>query len=114
MSSGSDVSKSEAPMAWRKMASAPKDGSRILVVIRASEQGPSDVDVVRWTHAKRTGQECWVSTDSSHDCAIIYDEWEIAFWMPLPATIPPVRTPDLASRLPRLPREGEEMGGSGI
>lgn len=96
---------------WKPMARAPKDGSRILVVIRASEQGPSDVDVVRWGRPKRSGDDCWVSTDSSHDCAIIYEEVELAFWMPLPSTIAPVRTPDLASRLPEVP---EETGGSGI
>ena len=38
---------------WRRIASAPKDGSRILAVIRGTEQGPADVDVVRWTLHKR-------------------------------------------------------------
>lgn len=100
---------------WRPMASAPKDGSRILVVIRASEQGGSDVDVVRWARPTRgRSDECWLSTDSSADCPINYEDWEVAFWMPLPSSIPPVRTPGLAARLPRAPREGEEMGGSGI
>jgi hypothetical protein len=100
--------------AWKPMASAPKDGSRILVVIRASEQGPADVDVVRWTRPTRAEDDCWVSTDSSHDCAIIYEDWEVAFWMPLPPTFAPVKTTDMASRLPRVPREGEETEGSGI
>ena len=99
---------------WRKMTSAPKDGSRILVVIRGSEQGPADVDVVRWTHHKRDAEPCWVSTDSSADCAIVYEGWEVAFWMPLPASIAPVRTPGLAAQLPDFPRDGQETGGSGI
>ena len=99
---------------WRKMASAPKDGSRIIVVIRASEQGPADVDVVRWDKPRRATDECWVSSDSSADCAIIYEEWEVAFWMPLPSSMPTVKTPDMASRLPDFPRDGQEIGGSGI
>lgn len=102
-------------MSWRPMKSAPKDGSSILVVIRASEQGPSDVDVVRWTHPSRNrADDCWISTDSSHDCPIVYEDWEVAYWMPLPSTIAPVRTPDLATRVPRIPKADEEIGGSGI
>jgi len=31
---------------WRNMRTAPRDGSRILVTIRASEQGPGAVDLV--------------------------------------------------------------------
>ena len=99
---------------WRKMATAPKDGSRVLVVIRASEQGPADVDVVRWTRPRRAPDECWVSTDSSADCAIVYEDWEVAFWMPLPSSIAPVKTPGLAAQLPDFPRDGLEIGGSGI
>ena len=99
---------------WRPMITAPKDGTRIIVVIRQSEQGPADIDVVRWAHPRRSGEPCWTSTDSSHDCAIMYDDWEVANWMPLPSTMPGVRTPDMASRLPAYPRDGQETGGSGI
>lgn len=99
---------------WRKMSEAPKDGTKIIVVIRASEQGPADVDVVSWDQPERAADKCWVSTDSSGGCAIIYEDWEVAHWIPLPSSLPGVRTPDLASRLPALPRAGEETGGSGI
>ena len=99
---------------WRKMAGAPKDGTRILVIIRASEQGPADVDVVRWTNHKRDVEPCWVSTDSSADAPIAYDDWEVAYWMPLPSSIAPVRAPGLAAKLPEFPRDGLEIGGSGI
>jgi hypothetical protein len=98
------------PEQWRSMESAPKDGTRIIVVIRASEQGASDVDVVRWAKPKAHGEYCWVATDSELNFAIIYDEWEVAHWMPLPSWAPPYKTPDLASKLPELP-EGD---GSGI
>ena len=32
---------------WRPLITAPKDGTWIIVVIRQSEQGPADVEVVR-------------------------------------------------------------------
>ena len=41
---------------------------------------------------------------TSHDCVIIYDDIEMANWMPLPSTMPSVRTPDMANGLPALPR----------
>ena len=99
---------------WRPMASAPKDGTRIIVVIRASEQGPADVDVVRWDRPRRNADPCWTSTDSNHDCAIAYEDWEVSFWMALPSTVPSVKTPDLMGRLPIVPSAGHESGGSGI
>jgi len=33
---------------WRSMESAPKDGTAVLASVRASEQGPAEIDVVRW------------------------------------------------------------------
>jgi hypothetical protein len=95
---------------WRPMTTAPKDGTRIIVVIRASEQGSSDIDVVRWAKPKSHGEYCWTSVDSDQNCAVIYDEWEVAHWMPLPAWSPPFKTPGLAAKLPEPP-EGD---GSGI
>ena len=38
---------------WRNMASAPRDGSRILVTVRSSEQGPAEVDMAYWSRAER-------------------------------------------------------------
>jgi hypothetical protein len=99
------------PEQWRPMESAPQDGTRIIVVVRASEQGASDVDVVRWAKPKSYGEYCWVATDSDLNFAVIYDNWELAHWMPLPAWAAPFKTPDLASRLPEPPPEGD---GSGI
>ncbi len=98
---------------WRSMSTAPKDGSRIIVVIRAGEQGPADIDVVRWDRPRRNADLCWTSTDSSHDCAIVYEDWEVSFWMPLPSTLPPSKTPSLMARLPLVPSAGDDIG-SGI
>ncbi|MGP0061888.1 MAG: hypothetical protein ACLPID_21705 [Beijerinckiaceae bacterium] len=96
---------------WRPMATAPKDGTRIIVLTRATEQGPSDVDVVRWTKPPNLGDYCWTATDSDHSCTIIYDNWEVAYWMPMPSGMAPYKTPHLASKLPPPP---EEEDGSGI
>ena len=45
------------------MASAPKDGTLVLVAIRESEQGPAQVDVARWTKPARANEKCWVSAE---------------------------------------------------
>jgi hypothetical protein len=95
---------------WQPMSKAPKDGTRIIVVTRATEQGPPDVDVVRWVKPKSHGEFCWVSTDSDRESVLIYDEWEVANWMPLPSWSPPYKTAGLAARLPGPP----EAEGSGI
>jgi hypothetical protein len=96
---------------WQPMATAPKDGSRVLVVVRATEQGPSEVDVARWTKPEPAADACWVATDSDYECVIAYAESELAFWMPLPSMLPPqVRDAYRAS----IPPEADEMSGSGI
>ena len=99
---------------WQRMAKAPKDGTRILVSIRSTEQGSAEVDVVRWTKPRRASDPCWTSTDSSHDCTIMYEDWELTYWMPLPTGMPVVKTPGLAARLPSPPEASDEFDGSGI
>ena len=49
---------------WREMATAPRDGTRILVTVRNSEQGPAEVDVAHWARADQFGIEGWRSADS--------------------------------------------------
>lgn len=95
---------------WRPMAGAPKDGSRILVTIRPSEQGPAEVDLAFWSNGDRFGGEGWRSSDSSPGRIIAYPEPELKCWMPLP-------TANLARTLLPLPWEGKderELDGSGI
>jgi hypothetical protein len=77
---------------WQPMANAPRDGTRVLVAIRASEQGPAEVDVARWGRAEPAGEECWVASDSDHECIITYAEGELTSWMPLPTTLPKLRS----------------------
>ncbi len=75
----------EEPVRWRNMRSAPRDGSRILVTIRASEQGPGAVDLVFWSRGDQYGAEAWRSSDSAPGRIISYAEPELKCWMPLPA-----------------------------
>ena len=75
---------------WQAMASAPKDGTRVLVAVRASEQGPAEVDVVRWAKAGRSGEAGWIATDSDSGAPFVYAETELSSWMPLPTPLPPL------------------------
>lgn len=101
-------------LSWQPIAKAPKDGSRILVTIHSTEQGDTEVDVVRWTKSPRDDEFCWMSTDSSFDCPVMYENWELTFWMPLPSWFPNVKAPGMASQLPAAPGPGDELDGSGI
>lgn len=96
---------------WRHMATAPTDGTRILVTVRPVEQGPADVDLVYWTRGDRLGPEGWRSADSEPGRVIGYAEPELRGWMPLPAAAPGAPAPTLPA-----PYEGDEIefDGSGI
>ena len=101
----------EAPDRWRKMASAPRDGSRVLVTVRASEQGPAEVDVAYWARRDQFGDEGWRAGDSNPGCVIGYAEPELKCWMPLPSA-------NLSRASPALPvpweGDDEYLDGSGI
>ncbi|MDO9416475.1 hypothetical protein [Pararhizobium sp.] len=75
----------DEPDKWRAMAKAPKDGSRILVTVRPSEQGPAEVDLAYWSSGDHSGPEGWRAADSSPGCVIEYAEPELKCWMPLPS-----------------------------
>jgi hypothetical protein len=70
---------------WRQMASAPRDGSRILVTIRPSEQGSAEVDLAYWSNGDQFGGEGWRASDSSPGQIIEYAEPELKCWMPMPS-----------------------------
>ncbi len=92
---------------WRHMSSAPKDGSRILVTIRPSEQGPAEVDVAYWARADQFGSEGWRAADSHPGQVFGYAEPELRCWMPLPKAN--------ASGMPSpWDEESEQLDGSGI
>lgn len=73
------------PDRWRHMASAPKDGTRILVTVRSSEQGPAEVDLAYWSNGDQFGAEGWRASDSSPGRIIAYAEPELKCWMPMPS-----------------------------
>src|SRR5260370_6342960 len=95
---------------WQPMASAPRNGTRVLVAIRASEQGPAEVDVARWAKPEPGAEERWVASDSDHECVIAYAEAELVSWMPLPSTMPQRRSAYQGI----APPTDEKMSGSGI
>jgi hypothetical protein len=76
---------------WQDLDIAPRDGTRVLVLIRASEQGPAEVDVARWAKPDRSHEACWVSSDSDQGCAIVYAESDLEGWMALPSPMPRLR-----------------------
>ncbi len=90
---------------WRRMHSAPRDGTRILVTVRDSEQGPAQVDVAHWARADQYGMEGWRSANSHPGQIIGYAEPELKCWMPLPTA---------GAAQPSPWEEGEELFGSGI
>jgi hypothetical protein len=96
---------------WRPMPTAPKDGARILVTVRASEQGPAEVDVVKWARQERSGEAGWIATDSDPAARIIYADAELSAWMPLPTVLPKLRSVRVATG---EPYSGEESDGSAI
>lgn len=98
---------------WARMEDAPRDGARIIVAVRSTEQGPAEVDVARWARPGRGQDKCWIAADSDHDCVIAYVESELACWMPLPSSSDGLRASVDAAALPEVPPD-EEMGGSGI
>lgn len=99
------------PSQWRSMATAPKDGTRILVTVRQAEQGAADVDVAYWAAADTSGIEGWRAADSYPGSIIPYADPEIVCWMPLPGA-----GQDGAANLP-APWAGDDpamLDGAGI
>ena len=101
------------PGRWFTMKTAPRDGRRVLVTLRASEQGPAQVDVAYWAPQDRSGIEGWRSSDSHPGRIVAYADDELQCWMPLPSA-----NANEAAALPDMPEpfagEEEELDGSGI
>lgn len=93
---------------WRRMGSAPRDGTRILVTVRPSEQGPAAVDTAYWEAGSRGLEGGWRAADSHPDCIIGYQQSELMGWMPLPLPGSP------ATRRPMTEELAPESDGSGI
>jgi len=98
---------------WEPMSTAPRDGTLVLAAIRATEQGPAEVDAVRWAKSARTSEEGWVANDSDPFARIIYAEPELTCWSPLPTQMPNLRSAPTEPRPARTP-DNDEMDGSAI
>ena len=100
---------------WASMTTAPRDGSLVLVHVRASEQGPAEIDAVRWAVSARSGEEGWVANDSDPFARVAYGEGELAGWSPLPTQLPLLRSQRLAAGAPAPSSDApDEEGGGGI
>ncbi|MDE0923107.1 hypothetical protein, partial [Aurantimonas coralicida] len=99
---------------WRAMREAPRDGSRILATVRASEQGPAEVDVVRWTAPRGAFEPEWIATDSDPACLVTYGDDELVAWMPIPSPTLPSAAAETSWPQPANERDFEEESGSGI
>lgn len=97
---------------WEPMATAPRDGSPVLARLRATEQGPAEVDTVRWSTSARSREEGWVANDSDPEARVVYAENELSAWQPLPGQMPRLRAE--RQRKPQPIPTPEEGDGSGV
>ena len=98
---------------WAPMSTAPRDGTLVLAAIRATEQGPAEVDAVRWAKSARTGEEGWVANDSDPFARFIYSEPELTCWSPLPTQMPKLRSATAEPPKAREP-DADQNDGSAI
>ncbi len=98
---------------WAGMSTAPRDGSLVLVRVRASEQGPAEIDAVRWAVSARSGEEGWVANDSDPFARVVYGEGELAGWSPLPTQMPALRSDAACRRRPAASLRHARRGGRG-
>lgn len=94
---------------WQDMARAPRDGTRVLVEVKASEQGAAEVDIVRWAKIGSAADAGWVSTESDPGAPVFYAEAELSGWMALPSLLP-----KQGGRGKRSRGSDSEVDGSGI
>ncbi len=96
---------------WEPMRTAPRDGTLVRARVRATEQGPAEIDTVRWARSARSGEEGWVANDSDPFARVVYAEVELSGWMPLPSQRPGARPKKVAAPEPSPP---DEIDGAGI
>ena len=99
------------PAPWQPIATAPRDGTLVLVKIRATEQGPGEFDMVRWSKSARSAEESWVATDSDPFARVAYADNELVAWLPLPGQLPKLRSTPAAQGGSAT---ADETDGSGV
>jgi hypothetical protein len=94
------------------METAPRDGTLVKVWLKASEQGPAQVDVVRWARSARSGDGAWVASDSDQEARVAYSDGDLECWLPLPTQErAPRRTPEAEVE---MDTDAGEVDGGGI
>jgi hypothetical protein len=91
---------------------APRDGRPVVVWLKASEQGPAQMDVVRWARSAQTGEGAWVASDSDQVARVAYSDADLECWLPLP-TQGAVRPATAAPRRD-IDTDSGEVDGGGI
>jgi hypothetical protein len=96
------------------METAPRDGTLVKVWLKASEQGPAQMDVVRWTES-RSGEGAWVASDSDQFARVFYSDADLECWVPLPTQVPAGRRQGDGGRTGRaIDTDSGEVDGGGI
>ena len=91
---------------------APRDGRPVVVWLKASEQGPAQMDVVRWASSAQTGEGAWVANDSDQVARVAYSDADLECWLPLPTQGPEPRPKGLRQR--DIDTDSGEVDGGGI
>src|SRR5262245_10707075 len=91
------------------IATAPRDGRPVVVWLKASEQGPAQMDVVRWARSAQSGDGAWVANDSDRVARVAYADADLECWLPLPTQSAERRAPEPAPR--ELDTDSGELDG---
>jgi len=97
------------------MDSAPRDGTLVKVWLKASEQGPAQMDVVRWATSARSEEGAWVASDSDQLARVIYSDADLECWVPLPTQVPAAdRAAETGTGPGAIDTDSGEIDGGGI
>jgi hypothetical protein len=91
---------------------APRDGTLVLVWLKASEQGPAQKDVVRWARSAQSGAGAWVARDSDQVARVFYSDADLQCWVPLPTQRPDAQREPQGRR--EIDTDSGELDGGGI
>ena len=94
------------------METAPRDGTLVKVWLKASEQGPAQMDVVRWAKSPHSGEGAWLASDSDQMARVIYSDADLECWVPLPTQLQATRRDE--EPLGAVDTDSGEIDGGGI
>lgn len=94
------------------MSTAPRDGRLVRVWLKASEQGPAEMDVVRWARSARSEEGAWVASDSDQVARVAYSDADLECWLPLPTEVG--AAPPRGRTATAVDTDSGEVDGGGI